>query len=105
MEGPGPTSNAGALHKSGLRSTKSHIVEQFRLSLTHRFCVDRLVVALSCNGMKYRTCLQLPSLWTLTAAFILRRRGLERHCDRVQDVLGEGEPGAAAVYRRRADRT
>eukprot|EP00965_Chrysotila_dentata_P047668 1581276-Pleurochrysis_carterae.AAC.1 len=105
MEGPGPTSNAGALHISGLRSTKSHIVEQFRLSFSHFFCVDRLVEALRCDGMKYCIRLQLPSLWTLTAAFILRRRNcLERHCDRVQDVLGEGGP-AATVYRRRADRT
>eukprot|EP00965_Chrysotila_dentata_P119013 3934749-Pleurochrysis_carterae.AAC.1 len=90
MEGPGPTSNAGALHRSGPRSTKSHIVEQFRLSFTHRPCVDRLVEASLYDGMKYSKRLQLPPFWTLIAAFILRRRGLERHCDRVQDVLGEG---------------
>ena len=104
MEGPGPTSNAGALHKSGLRSTKSHMVEQFRLNFTPRFCVDSLVEALWCDRMKYSKRLQLPSLWTLTAALILRRRDLERDYHRIQGDAGRGQP-AAAVQGRRADRS
>eukprot|EP00965_Chrysotila_dentata_P143567 4743585-Pleurochrysis_carterae.AAC.1 len=83
MEGPGQTTNAGVLHKSGLRSTKLHIVEQFRLNFTCYFCVDSLVEALYCERIKYSNRLQLPSLWTLTAAFILRRRGLERYHDQL----------------------
>eukprot|EP00965_Chrysotila_dentata_P093770 3099396-Pleurochrysis_carterae.AAC.1 len=78
MEGPGPTSNAGALHKSGLRFTKSHMIEQFRLNFSPRFCVDSLVEA----------------LW----------RGLERDYHHIQGDAGKGQP-AAAVQGRRADRS
>eukprot|EP00965_Chrysotila_dentata_P064365 2132662-Pleurochrysis_carterae.AAC.1 len=62
MEDPGDTTNAGALHNSGLRSTKSHVLEQFRRNITCRFCVDSLVEALWCERMRYTQRLPLPSL-------------------------------------------
>eukprot|EP00965_Chrysotila_dentata_P006344 207776-Pleurochrysis_carterae.AAC.1 len=40
MEDLGPTTNANAIHKSGLFSTKSHITEQFHCKFPHRFCVS-----------------------------------------------------------------
>eukprot|EP00965_Chrysotila_dentata_P041912 1390533-Pleurochrysis_carterae.AAC.1 len=76
MEGPGATTNANALHKLGSRSTKTHIVEQFRSDFAFRFC-------------------------TIIAAFIRPRRGLKRNINDLQGPLGKGEP-AAAVQGRRA---
>eukprot|EP00965_Chrysotila_dentata_P170539 5629820-Pleurochrysis_carterae.AAC.1 len=75
MESPGTTTNANALHKSGLRSTKAYILEQFRSNFAFRFCVEKLA----------------EPLW----------RGLERNANHYQGPLGKGEP-AAAVQGRRA---
>eukprot|EP00965_Chrysotila_dentata_P020019 662738-Pleurochrysis_carterae.AAC.1 len=44
--------------------------------------------------MKYSKRLRLPSLWTLTAALILRRRGLERDYHHIQGDAGRGQPAA-----------
>eukprot|EP00965_Chrysotila_dentata_P133466 4413106-Pleurochrysis_carterae.AAC.1 len=43
MEGLQATTNLGALHKSGLRSTKPCVVEYFRCNSAHCFGVDKLV--------------------------------------------------------------
>eukprot|EP00965_Chrysotila_dentata_P006581 215075-Pleurochrysis_carterae.AAC.1 len=82
MEGPQATTNLGALHKSGLRSTTSCVVEYFRCYSARRFCVDKLVEPLWEQTM--RSC-----------AFMRRRRGPERHGHQYEGNLRRGEPAIA----------
>eukprot|EP00965_Chrysotila_dentata_P033731 1122391-Pleurochrysis_carterae.AAC.1 len=48
--------------------------------------------------------LQVLCLWTVLAAFVRRRRSLERNSNQVHDELEGGGP-VASVYGRRADRS
>eukprot|EP00965_Chrysotila_dentata_P066976 2217224-Pleurochrysis_carterae.AAC.1 len=81
LKGLQETTNPGALHKSGLRSTKSCAVEYFCCKLAYRFGVHKLV----------------EPLWEQTlrsCAFMRRKRGLERHGYQCEGKLRRGELGS-----------
>eukprot|EP00965_Chrysotila_dentata_P234014 6199935-Pleurochrysis_carterae.AAC.2 len=59
MGGPGPRTNAGALRKPGLRSTRSHRVGQFRFN-PMQACAVQLARSLVPYGMMQNDALKPP---------------------------------------------